>query len=80
MTTFERDFQTYERELVGLLQKYPEGHFALIHHNEVEDVFPSQNEAMDTGYQRHGAGRFMVKQILSADLDDPEQYPAACRG
>lgn len=78
MTTFERDFQTYERELLGLLQKYGEGEFALVHHNEVE-VFPTQNEAMDAGYQRHGAGRFMVKQVLSTDLDDPEQYSAACR-
>lgn len=77
--TFERDFQTYERELPRLLQQAREGHFALIHHNEIEEVFPGQDDAMDAGYTRHGAGRFLVKQILSADLDDPEQYTAACR-
>jgi hypothetical protein len=79
MTTFERDFATYERELPRLLQQRSEGDFALIHHNEV-DVFLSQNEAMDAGYSRHGAGRFFVKQILRSDLDDPELFPAACRG
>ena len=79
MTTFDRDFETYERELPRLLQQRRDGDFALIHHNEV-DVFPSQNEAMDAGYSRHGAGRFFVKQILRSDFDDPEPDPAACRG
>jgi hypothetical protein len=79
MTSFERDFETYERELPGLLQRFGEGMFALIHRNEVEEVFANQNEAMDAGYSRHQAGSFTVKKILLCDLEDPEQFSAACR-
>ena len=80
LTTFAEDFRTYERELLKLLERFGEGGFVLIHRNEVGDVFRTQNEAMDAGYERHGPGRFLVKRILRIDQDDSSPLTEACRG
>lgn len=80
MSNFGRDFDAYERALPRLLQEHGEGHFVLIHRSAVEEIFPSQDAAMDAGYARHGIGNFFVKKILFSDLEDSAQHVAACRG
>jgi hypothetical protein len=57
----DRELKTYGRELNQLLVH--EGKFALVHGEEVSDVFDTFEDAVRAGYQRFGLDPFMVKQI-----------------
>ena len=69
MTDFERDAETYLRELPQLLKRHGEGATVLIRQAVVVGVFMSEDEAMSVGYAKFGGRQpWIVKQLLEADL------------
>ncbi|HMC63568.1 MAG TPA: hypothetical protein VKI65_01395 [Gemmataceae bacterium] len=58
----EQEIETYCRELPRLLAD--EGKFVLIHGTEILGIFPDEEGALVTGYERVGFdSAFLVKQI-----------------
>jgi hypothetical protein len=53
---------TYESHVPGWADR--EGQFVLIKGREVLGFFPRYEEALEAGYDRFEASRFLVKQIL----------------
>lgn len=59
----ERELETWRRKFPELLQH--EGKFALVHGDEIADVFAAYEDAIQAGYQRFGLQPFLVKQVQS---------------
>ena len=57
----EKELETYKNKLGEL--KENEGKFALIHGEDVIDVFNTYEDALKQGYQKFGLEPFLVKQI-----------------
>jgi hypothetical protein len=57
----ERELETYRRELPRLLQH--EGKFALVHGNDMADVYDTEEEAVEAGDDCFGLEPFLVKRI-----------------
>jgi len=58
----EKELETFERKLPELKAEH-EGKFALVHGDELVDVFSSYEDAIKAGYSRFGLSPFLVKQI-----------------
>ena len=58
----ERELETFEKKLPELKAEH-EGKFALVHGDELVDVFTSYEDAIEAGYSRFGLDPFLVKQI-----------------
>ena len=61
----EKELATYYKKLPEL--KDSEGKFALIHGDELADLFSSYDDAIKEGYNRFGLTPFLVKQIRSVE-------------
>jgi hypothetical protein len=61
---FEKELETYRRELPNLLKQ--EGQFVVISGHEVLGVWPTYSTALTAGYERYG-DHFMVKQIQAKE-------------
>ena len=57
----EKELETYRQKLSELREK--EGKFALVHGDEVADVFSSYEDALKEGYRKYGLEPFLVKKI-----------------
>ena len=57
------EVKTYEAHLPAWADR--EGQFVLIKGRDVLGFFPRHEEALEVGYERTGAGPFLVKQILA---------------
>jgi len=55
----------FDRLLPQLRVSYPHGHYALIACGEFRGVFPTYDEALETGYAISETDIFFVKQIES---------------
>lgn len=76
----EKELQTYEAKLPEL--KEHEGKFALIHGEDLVDVFGTYEDALKQGYAKFALGPFLVKQIHATEqvqfisrLSDPLVHP-----
>jgi len=58
----EKELKTFERKLPELKAEH-EGKFALVHGDELVDVFTSYEDAIKAGYSRFGLTPFLVKQV-----------------
>jgi hypothetical protein len=58
----EEEVRTYESHLPAWADR--EGQFVLIKGPDVLGFYPSDEDALEAGYNRIGAGPFLVKQIL----------------
>ena len=68
MTSFEHNALAYEEQLPQLLPAN-EGKFALIRQAEIVDLLDTEDAAMSAGYERFGGGEFLIKEVLSSDLE-----------
>lgn len=68
MTTMalNKELEAYEAHRNELLGK-AEGKYVLIHDGDVIDIFDSQMDAINHGYQRFGNVPFLVKQVLAVE-------------
>jgi len=57
----EREMETYIKKLPELKDK--EGKFALVHGDDVVDVFAAYEDALKAGYERFQLEPFLVKKI-----------------
>lgn len=57
----EKELETYRQKLPDLREK--EGKFALVHGDEVADVFATFEDAIKEGYRKYGLEPFLVKKI-----------------
>jgi hypothetical protein len=62
--TSEQEWDAFKQKLPDLLAN-PEncGKFSLVHGGEVADLFDSQEEGLNAGYDRFGLEPFLVQQI-----------------
>ena len=66
MSLLEVEYQTYLRELPGLLDR--EGKFVLIRGCDIVGTFDTREAGLRTGYERFGTdGGFMVKEIRAEE-------------
>ena len=63
----EREVETYKSKLAELLANEGEGKFALVHGEEVVEVFGTYEDAIKEGYARFKLEPFLVKQIESVE-------------
>lgn len=70
---FEKEVETYYRELPQLLEK--EGKFVLLHESEVIGFWDTEEEAVEAGDDRFGLDPFLVKQIRSKEQPVVVPYP-----
>jgi hypothetical protein len=61
----ERELETYKAKLPELADK--EGKFALVHGDQLADVFDTYADAIKEGYAKFGLEPFLVKQIESVE-------------
>ena len=73
-TVLGKELETYRRELPGLLAD-PEktGKYVLIRGDVVAGVFPTQNEAIEAGYDTFGLVPFLAKHIV--EKEEPLFFP-----
>jgi hypothetical protein len=64
----ERELETFQRELPGLLQTAGNrGKYALVHGDKVDSLWPSVDKALAAGYQRFGLESFLVRVVTDAE-------------
>jgi hypothetical protein len=63
----EKELETYKRKLAELLANEGEGKFALIHGDDVVDVFGTYEDAIKEGYAKFSLQPFLVKQIEATE-------------
>jgi len=61
----EKEIETYNRELPGLLAQ--QGKFVVIHEDKVIGVFVSYEDALKLGYEKCGLNPFLVKKIQAVE-------------
>ena len=61
----EKEVETYKKKLPGL--KEHEGKYALVHGNDLVDVFITYEDALKEGYQKFKLEPFLVKRIESQE-------------
>jgi len=73
-TVLGKELETYRRVLPGLLAD-PEkvGKYVLIRGDELFGVYPTQNEAIEAGYDRFGVVPLLAKQIV--EREEPLFFP-----
>jgi hypothetical protein len=62
----EKELETFHRKLPELKAEN-EGKFALVHQDDVVDVFSSYDDAVKAGYAKFGLTPFLVKQIHAVE-------------
>ena len=66
-----RELETFEAHRAELLGRAA-GKYALIHDDQVVDVFDTEADAIRDGYRQFGNVPFLVKKIT--DVDVPERF------
>jgi len=66
MVILEKELETFGRKLPELNAVH-EGKFALIHGEDVVDVFSGYDDAIKAGYSRFGLEPFLVKRIHAVE-------------
>ena len=61
----EKELATYEAKLEELLAH--QGHYVLIHGNQVLGTYAAYEDALRVGYEKVGLKPFLVKQIEATD-------------
>jgi hypothetical protein len=64
--TLEQERKTYESHRAELLARDP-GKFALIHGDEIVEVFDTKTDAIASGYGRFGNAPFLVKEVVAVE-------------
>lgn len=60
---FEKELETYHRNLERMREENPLGGFVVIKGTEILDVWIHHLDALKEGYKRYGDTPFMVKDI-----------------
>ena len=63
----EKELQTYKAKLPELLAAEGEGKYALIHGDDLVDVFGTYEDAIKDGYSKFHLEPFLVKQIQTIE-------------
>ncbi len=66
MEVLKRELQTYEAKRNELVNR-SKGKLALVKDDQIIDVFDTQIDAIQQGYERLGNVPFLVKQIIEFD-------------
>ena len=61
-----KELETYRRELPNLLREHA-GEFVLIHGEEVDSFWKSEDEGYTAGCERFGIEPFLVKQVVEKE-------------
>jgi hypothetical protein len=59
----DREMETYQRELPRLLEEGREGQFVLIHGDQVDSCWETDEQAYEAGCQRFGLAPFLVQRV-----------------
>lgn len=62
----EKELATFDRNLPKLKTEH-EGKFALVHGDDVIDIFSSYDDAITAGYSKFGLKPFLVKQVQALE-------------
>lgn len=65
--TFDKELETYRRELPRLILEGKGGQHALIRGDEILGYFPDFERALAAGYERCGEDFFLIKQVGEPD-------------
>jgi hypothetical protein len=63
----EKELATYKSKLAELVASEGEGKYALIHGDDVVDVFGTYEDAIKEGYSKFKLEPFLVKRIQSVE-------------
>jgi|GEM_PF-5667708 len=63
-SVLEQEYETYKKLQAKLWQRF-QGGFVLIKGDELQGIYPNQAMAMAKGYEKFGAGAFLVKEIFA---------------
>ena len=63
----ERELQAFRKSLPKLIADGSEGKYALVHGDDVVDVFGTYEDAIKEGYAKFGLDPFLVKQIQAVE-------------
>jgi hypothetical protein len=66
-----QELETFDAHRAELLGRAP-GKYALVHTDQVVDVFDTEADAIREGYRRFGNVPFLVKKIAPVDI--PERF------
>ena len=69
MQPLAEEICTYFRELPRLLEEGCEGKFALIHGNDLVNLWDTYDDALQAGYDRFGFEKFMAQPVNVVDRD-----------
>jgi hypothetical protein len=61
----QREIETYRLKLKELLAH--KGQYVLIHGDQVEGIFDSQDKALEAGYKKHLHDAFLVRKIVETE-------------
>lgn len=65
MLTFRAEIDAFKRALPRLLAEHHEGQFVVLKSCNVEQIFPTYEQALNWAYQTYGLDdQFFVKQVL----------------
>jgi hypothetical protein len=68
-----QELETFDARRAELLGRAP-GKYALVHADQVIDVFDTEADAIREGYRQFGNVPFLVKKIMPIDI--PERFPS----
>jgi len=66
---YEKELETYLRELPRLLEEGEEGRYALIKGDEVLSIWDTQPDASQAGREKFGRDPIFVKEIRARDAE-----------
>jgi hypothetical protein len=62
----DQELETFRRELQKMLAEHP-GEYVLIHGDDVNSFWPTEDDAYVAGCDRFGLAPFLVKQVLESE-------------
>lgn len=68
----ERELEAFKKELPRLLGEGHRGKYALVHGDQLNSLWPTQDAALDAGYDRFGLEPFLVKEVT--DHEEPRYF------
>ena len=67
MDDLERELAAYRSKLSQMIAEQGEGKYALLHEEQLIDVYGTYEDAIKAGYEKFGLERFLVKQVESME-------------
>ncbi|HVY73093.1 MAG TPA: hypothetical protein VG984_03545 [Candidatus Paceibacterota bacterium] len=70
----DKEYAHFQSILPDLLSKGKAGSYALVHSQELIDIFPSEKEAYEAGISKFGTAVFLVQLITAEGKPESIQF------